>query len=203
MADFIPTNEGDYGDWLQNLWTKLPTHGPVLGLSAPDMTTLQGQIVEQQGRHTEAETARSHAAAMEAQEATGKTTLNGILRGRIANWKTLAGYSQMMGEDLKIIGSGIVVDEENYKPEISVKVVGGEIRVPFKKKGVDGVNVYCRLRGTSAWRKLAFDSSSPYVDTAPLANPAVPETREYMARGVIKDAEIGQDSDIVSVTFAG
>jgi hypothetical protein len=163
---------------------------------------LRALIADQQGLHTEAETARAHAAAMEAQESTGRKTLNTLLRGKIANWKTLGAYTEMIGQDLEIIGSGPVVDEENYKPEITGKVVGGEIRIGFKKKGVDGVNVYCRLRGTSAWRKLAFDSSSPYVDTEPLANPAVPETREYKAMGVIKDAEIGQDSDIVSVTFA-
>jgi hypothetical protein len=31
----------------------------------------------------------------------------------------------------------------------------------------------------------------------------VPETREYMARGLVNDAEIGVDSAAVSVTFAG
>jgi hypothetical protein len=140
---------------------------------------------------------------METQEASGKAALDANLRARVRNWKTLAGYSQMMGEDLKIIGVAAEMDLENYKPEIAAKIVGGEIRVTFKKKGVEGVNVYGRLRGASAWRKLAFDSSSPYVDTEPLANPAVPETREYKAMGVIKDEEIGQPSDIVNVTFAG
>jgi len=36
-----------------------------------------------------------------------------------------------------------------------------------------------------------------------LAVPGVPETREYLARGIIDDEEIGIASDIVSVTFAG
>ena len=36
-----------------------------------------------------------------------------------------------------------------------------------------------------------------------LANPAVPEVREYMARGVVDDVEIGLDSDIIEVVFAG
>lgn len=203
MADYIPNNEGDYADWLQNLWTKLPTHGPTLGMASPEISGLRGLIADQQALHTEAETARAHATAMETQEASGKVALDANLRARVRNWKTLAGYSPMMGEDLKIIGVAAEMDLENYKPEIAAKIVGGEIRITFKKKGVDGVNVYGRLRGASAWRKLAFDSSSPYVDTEPLANPAVPETREYKAMGVIKDEEIGQPSDIVSVTFAG
>ncbi len=202
MADYIPNNEGDYGDWLQNLWTKLPTHGPALGMTSEQISALRGLIGDQQALHTETETSRAHATAMEAQERSGKETLNADLRARVRHWKTVAGWSQMVGEDLKLIGVAAELDLENYKPEIAAKIVGGEIRITFKKKGVDGVNVYCRLRGTSAWRKLAFDSSSPYVDTEPLANPTVPETREYKAMGVVKDEEIGQPSDIVSVTLA-
>jgi len=31
----------------------------------------------------------------------------------------------------------------------------------------------------------------------------VPEVREYMARGILDDVEIGLESDIVTATFAG
>jgi hypothetical protein len=68
---------------------------------------------------------------------------------------------------------------------------------------VDSVNIYGRLAGQSAWTLLGRDSESPYLDQRPLANPAVPEKREYMARGVVNDVEIGVDSDIVTVVFAG
>ena len=203
MADYIPNNEGDYADWLQNLWMKLPTHGVTFGMTSGQISELRGEIAAQQARHSAAEAARAVASAAEAEERSGQAALDALLRGKVRNWKTLPAYSEMIGQDLKIIGAAAEMDLENYKPEIAVKIVGGEIRITFKKKGVDGVNIYCRLRGTSAWRKLAFDSSSPYVDTEPLANAAVPETREYKAMGVIKDAEIGQPSDIVSVTFAG
>ena len=43
----------------------------------------------------------------------------------------------------------------------------------------------------------------PFLDETPLAQPGIPEQREYMARGVKGDDEIGQDSDIVTVTYAG
>ena len=53
------------------------------------------------------------------------------------------------------------------------------------------------------WEKLAYNSSSPYNDTRPLAIAGIPENRKYRARGVINDTEIGQWSDILSVTFGG
>ena len=77
------------------------------------------------------------------------------------------------------------------------------MRLKFTKLGVDGVNVYARLKGQSTWTKIAFDSSSPYEDHRPLSVPGTPEVREYRLIGVIKDEEVGLASDIVAVTFAG
>lgn len=54
-----------------------------------------------------------------------------------------------------------------------------------------------------AWRRIGTDTSSPYYDTAPLAQAGVAEVREYMARGLVNDVEIGIASDIVSIAFAG
>jgi len=60
-----------------------------------------------------------------------------------------------------------------------------------------------RLRGVPLWERIAFEHHAPHFDTRPLAQSNVPEVREYMARGVVNDEEIGVDSDIVSITFAG
>ncbi len=48
-----------------------------------------------------------------------------------------------------------------------------------------------------------MDTYSPYIDGRPLAQANVPETREYMLRGIMQDVEIGLDSDIQSITWAG
>ena len=66
------------------------------------------------------------------------------------------------------------------------------------KKGAHEINVYSRLQGEAQWQFLARDTHSPYIDTRPLANPAIPEVREYAARCVINDEEKGLLSDIVS-----
>lgn len=48
-----------------------------------------------------------------------------------------------------------------------------------------------------------MDTSSPYIDGRPLAVANAPEVREYMLRGVVTDAEIGLDSDILNITWSG
>lgn len=77
------------------------------------------------------------------------------------------------------------------------------MRIDWKKKGAQGVKVYGRKQGEPAWTQLGLDYFPPYFDTRPLTQPNVPEVREYKARGMMNDEDIGQDSDIVSVTFAG
>ena len=51
--------------------------------------------------------------------------------------------------------------------------------------------------------KLGTDTNSPYIDGRPLATPGVAEMREYMARGMMGDEEVGLESLIVSLNYAG
>jgi hypothetical protein len=43
----------------------------------------------------------------------------------------------------------------------------------------------------------------PFDDQTPLKVPGVPEQREYLARCVVGEDEVGHPSDIVQVTFGG
>jgi hypothetical protein len=116
----------------------------------------------------------------------------------LPNWKS----SGADGE-LQCSASNSDVDPGSYKPVIKVEIKGGLITLDFKKKGVDGIAIYARLRGTMGWTKIGTDTSSPYIDGRPLAQPNVAEIREYMARGMIGDDEIGLESDIVSINYGG
>jgi hypothetical protein len=60
-----------------------------------------------------------------------------------------------------------------------------------------------RLKGQSLWTKLAYDSYSPYEDNRPLAVANTPEHREYMAIGVIQDAAVTLQSDIIEAVYGG
>jgi hypothetical protein len=119
-------------------------------------------------------------------------------------WKKLPGWPASGSEAvLRLKGPGIVFDPATYKPSFTLSMEAGKIRFDFEKKGVQRLKFFCRLRGQTVWNEIGEDSAPPYWDTNPLANPNVPEVREYMARGVIDDEEIGVDSDIVTITFGG
>ncbi|MEK6258117.1 MAG: hypothetical protein AABP62_05805 [Planctomycetota bacterium] len=206
MADFIPSENAKLVTWLTNLIAKVEAFGGVLGMTELQITTfegvLQGILNEVQAVPTARNAWQATVATLRATKQTklGKT---GPVRSQIGKWKASGLLTPAMEQEMKLVGTEDGVDPNTYRPGISAEARSGFVRVTFKKLGVDGVNVYMRLKGQSVWRKLAFDSISPYDDHTELAVTGVPEVREYRALGVIDDEEIGQPSDIVSVTFAG
>ena len=116
----------------------------------------------------------------------------------LPNWKSSGADARLQSSS-----SSSEFDPDTYKPVITVSMKGGQITLEFKKKGVDALALYARLRGTTGWTRIGIDTSSPYIDGRPLATPGVAEVREYMARGMIGDDEIGLESDIVSIAFGG
>jgi hypothetical protein len=129
-----------------------------------------------------------------------------IISGVIKTIKAHPKYTTAIGEDLGIIGDEVSFDADNYKPTGKAISMPGEVKIDFTKLGVDAEHVYSNpVGGTdpNEWVLLATDAHTPYNDSRPLAVPGKPETRRYRLRGVMGDAEIGQFSDIITVTFAG
>jgi hypothetical protein len=59
-------------------------------------------------------------------------------------------------------------------------------------------------KGDSQWRLIAVRRyNCPFCDEAALAVPGTPEVREYMAIGIVNDEEVGQQSEIKEVVYAG
>ena len=90
-----------------------------------------------------------------------------------------------------------------YLEDLSTLSAQFSVQVKFSKKGAEGINLYSRLQGETNWNKLSFFAHSPCIDARPLTVANQAENREYMCIGVIKDKEIGLQSDIVSVAYAG
>jgi hypothetical protein len=201
--DFISDKRTERYLWLKNLSQKIVAEAVKMGLPNPDalaIKALADELTTAMEATDAAQTALDGARATEKQ----KETVNiKSLRNKIRNIKTLDDYPASGSEGvLQLKGPVSDFDPSTYKPVLKVSIEGGIIRVDFTKKGVDAVAVYCRLRGTAAWTKIGTDSGSPYFDTKPLANPNVPEVREYMGMGVVNDEEVGQSSDIVSITLS-
>lgn len=203
MADYIPSRDNDLLPWQKTLSETLPTYAPTLGVSAADVALVQGYCTAINNAINANNAAQ--AAARQAKKDKDSTVADSItgLRSFAQTAKTNKNYTAAIGTALGIEATAAGFDATAYKPGITAETFPGHVTIGFTKKGVEGVNVYCRLKGQTTWAKLAFDGHSPYVDNRPLASATVPETREYMVIGVLNDEETGQMSDIVQVVFGG
>lgn len=202
--DFIPNKRAENKAW----WTNLKDNGTVelakIGLPAGDITAAVATATDQVAKMQATDDAETALAAARTMEKAATQSNEAATRLAVRNWKTNPAYASSGIEgSLKLKGAGDGFDPSTFKTVLKLSIVGGQIRVDFTKEKCDSVAIYCRLRGTQGWTKLGTDSRSPYYDTAPLANPSVPETREYLGMGVIDDIEIGLPSDIVSIVFGG
>ncbi len=118
--------------------------------------------------------------------------------------KVALGYTAAIGEAMRAISRRPVIDETHYQPSLTAKAFTGYVRIRVEKKGVAALNLYCRLKGEIEWRLVVSNRSKfPFDDRTPLAQPDVPELRQYTALGTLADTPIGQRSDIAEVVYAG
>lgn len=228
---YLPRRESERVTWLNNFSAKLGGYAASFGITPAEVTATGNMaafysytinLIEQSRKYTQDLTKFKNVLSVAASGTTlgpvpvltpaaapavtpaGIFTIIGGLVQRIKS--NLSVYTEAIGEDLGIVGDETTFDEPNFKTTLKAVVMPGLVEISFSKNGVDGINVYSHPLGSkdpNDWEKLAFDSSSPYNDTRPLQDKANPEVREYRARGVISDLEIGQWSDIVRVTFGG
>ena len=119
----------------------------------------------------------------------------------IKNLKTRPAYTDVIGEDLGVIGSEQTTDA-NAVPEPKVEARSGEVVISFKKHGYTGVWIESQVADETEWSYIAIDTSSPYNDTRPLKVAGQPEKRRY--RLCYWDGEPTNNwSDIVEVTYGG
>lgn len=126
--------------------------------------------------------------------------LIGRTRALVARIKAHPNYTEVIGEDLGIIGAeqvGAGLVKPDGKAEALPK---HEVRITFVKSGHDGVDVEGQRAAETEWSYLAFDGYSPYVDNRPPLVVGQPEERRYRLRYRDNDLPVGEYSDIFVVT---
>ncbi len=207
---YFPRREPDQIPWLNNYKTKIATHGATVGVTAPEIAATQADLTFYvwllEIWHPQVEQDTREATAYKKLVANGGVpnlspipvptgTLFpsppapqpvGILKrlfAQIARLKTSAGYNEMIGQDLQIIGTESA--DTHLFPDFTTTVEDGPTcqcaRLDFTKFGHEGVYIESRRNG-GAWEFLAIDTKKPYLDARPLLVNGQAETREYRMR---------------------
>jgi hypothetical protein len=122
----------------------------------------------------------------------------------VAKAKKSNGYNKdTNGRTLRLEPTVTPFDPSTYVAQLkSLKAVGHEqVLVTVRKGGgeVTMLKLLMRLKGQGDFRQVGMFTSRTYFDNTPLAQPNVPEEREYQLIAMKKDAPIGQPSPIMSV----
>lgn len=92
---------------------------------------------------------------------------------------------------------------DSCQPRLTVSLRPGFVRLRCEMNGAPAFRVRTRIRGFD-WQVLIDRCESPNIDDyTPAEIPGREETREYRASALIGDEEVGQPSEIVSVSIPG
>ncbi|HLG35217.1 MAG TPA: hypothetical protein VI757_10080 [Bacteroidia bacterium] len=228
---YLPTIEAQRVIWLNTFAARLPNYAAMFNIQAADVAAVTAMsliysfiigLITESRQYTEDLTkfkdllsfapsgttlgplpVLTPGVAPALTEAGIFTFIGGIVTG-IKSKKSV--YTEGIGENLGIIGDETIFIADDYLPILTGKAMPGSVKISFEKNGVEAMSIYSHPVGSTdpdAWEHLANDHHSPYHDTRALAVAGKPEVREYRARGVLGDVEIGQWSAVIKVTFSG
>lgn len=200
----IPDSHANRLDFFQNLKQAIADNAAALGLNAAALAAANAildPLIAAYQTLVDAEQAAT-AAGADADQVFAQE--NADLRALFNNLKANPKFTDGMGEAMRIFTQTTQRNPDDIKPKIKATAQPGSVRITGSKDYAETVNISMRLAGTSAWTLVGIKRKKfPFDDQTPLKTPGVPEVREYEARGVIGDDEVGQHSDIVRVTFGG
>jgi hypothetical protein len=121
----------------------------------------------------------------------------------IERLKSHRNYTKTIGNALHIEGPEITgPDLINSAPDLTgAKIVAGEVRIPWKKNGFQGVRIEVDRADGKGWVFLAVDTRPGYVDTED--HPATATIWKYRAFYIKDDQKVGQCSAVVEVRVGG
>jgi hypothetical protein len=222
--DWLPTREDEFLPWFNNFNTKIPGYAVTLDLNPGDVTTVaddsamvefavngvaiykaeQREWVDFKNLELYGPVGRPMPAVPTVPVLVPPTVVApGLIRRTrdlVLRIKAHPNYTEVIGEDLGIIGAEQAPALE-VKPDGKAEALPNhEVKITFVKAGHDGVDVESQRAAETAWSYLAFDGFSPYVDNRPPLVPGQPEERRYRLRYRDNDLPVGEYSDIFVVT---
>lgn len=205
--DYIPREESSLLTWAENLNAKASEtpNQTAMGWTAAKASEVTTAAANLTSAVMEKETARStYLSAVAAADTQIEDALDTI-RPLVASGKENANYTKAVGELLQVIGAEVEFNPQTYKADLrDVTPVGNStLRVKFAKAlgELDAARLFTRKAGQTAWTLAATMIRSPYLHHMTLTTPGVPEAIEVRICGVVGNDDIGDFSDIATVTL--
>jgi hypothetical protein len=201
---FIPVKDSELLGWAINYDNKITVAGPLIGLTPAQVTDQKDKITVVIGALNKViQKTTEKAEAVTAKNLARQNELQDVVDAMVA-CKRNSLFTENIGRELGVIASVVTPLKATLAPRITATSYPAGVEIRFKKRGQTGVHIFCRPKGGNGeWEQIAKETKSPYLDTRSLVVAGNPEAREYMAICFAGSEMVGQQSDIVSVAFAG
>jgi hypothetical protein len=191
----IPQALGNFLTWVGLQKSKRPAAAAQLKLSTDEVSQANKADDDALRLCQEAADALSTAAAKVETRDTFLKAYNTATSANIARYKTNPLYTEALGKDCEWLSTDAArPDPAGLQPSLAATPGPEGFVLKWSKKDQDGVKVFRRKAGETAWTYLAFDSRSPYIDT----EIGLTGTYEYYAQLMKDDKPVGKASDIVT-----
>ncbi len=199
--DYLPRRDPALLTWHNNFNTQVAAVAATVGLVQTDIDAVAADNADLKQKLSDVTAAeKQKKAATSAKRATRKT-VDGNTRALARRIKAHPAYTEVIGQQLGIIGPEDTTDLSNAKPTLKlISVNPGQVVIGFEKSVSDGVRIVRQRGNETEFSHLADDRESPYYDTGANLVAGQPETRKYRALYLDGDDTIGQWSDILEVT---
>ena len=199
--DFIPATMAELDTWEVNFKEKIGAISTTLNIDTADVAATLTRVDAHRNSYASMVGTRAAAKASTSTNATSERDAVLATRQLTARIKAAKGYTESMGNDLKIIGTDTSVDKTLLKPMLTASIEGALVVLKFNKNRTSGVHIYCRRATEKEFTFLAVDTASPYHDNRTNLVAGQSEKREYKAWYFEDEAIIGQEGDVVSISI--
>ncbi len=199
--DYFPRSEAELRDWAAQALNNLPQIAQDMGLDPNDLAIASQHLTNIVNTYDEAQAKQNLWQQSVANKDKAQLDALPELRMFFNNLKSRRNYNVGIGKKLNIIAQKTgEIDFDTLKPEPKISKIADGVKISYKKGVATGAKIYCRRGNESEFSFVTMQDLNVFVDARPNLNNAAAEKREYYLVYFRKGKNIGQQSDVVSIS---
>ena len=226
-TSYMPVNDSGKADLLEHLSKALLPYSTLLNIAAEDMTSLTADAVcFRYALHSagdmQAYSQNWTAFKNQLREGSGNSASWPVppvlvtpippavkpgvitrLSSLAAQIKTHKNYTIAIGKDLGLIGAEVIIDPVTWKPIISVQFQAGHPIVQWTKGQASAIEIWVDRNDTKGFGLMTINTEPNTQDMFVLPETGTSEMWRYKAIYLLHDVQVGQWSDVISVSVGG
>ena len=125
------------------------------------------------------------------------------LSALVAQIKTNKNYTPAIGQDLWLIGTSVNVDPSTWKPQLSLQNKAGHPIIAWTKGSASAIEIWVDRSDNANFVMLTINTEPNTNDDSTLPLPGNTAMWKYKAIYRLHDEQVGQWSDVISVSVGG